>query len=255
MSHGSFVWYELMTTDAAAAEPFYRGVIGWSARDAGYPGMPYTLFSVGEAQVAGMMTLPKEARDAGAGPGWMGYVAVDDVDADAARVAKAGGTVHRAPADIPGVGRFAVVSDPQQAVFVLFKGLPGMSAPPAPANMPGYPGWRELYAVDGAAAFEFYSGLLGWTKADAMDMGPMGVYQMFAVGGETIGGMITKPPNIPAPFWTYYFQVEGIAAAAARIKTGGGTVINGPMQVPGGSWILQALDPQGALFALVSPNA
>jgi predicted enzyme related to lactoylglutathione lyase len=242
-----------MTTDASAAETFYKSVIGWNAQDAGHA--DYTLLSVGDTQVAGLMTLPQEACDAGAKPGWMGYVAVDDVDEYAARVTKAGGTVHRAPADIPGVGRFSVVADPQGAVIVLFKGTG--TSPPAPADTPGYAGWRELYAADGAAAFAFYSEMLGWTKGDAMDMGPMGIYQLFktSAGGESIGGIMTKPPNIPAPFWTYYFQVDGIQAAAARITAAGGSVINGPMEVPGGSWVVQALDPQGAMFALVSAKA
>src|SRR5258708_12926854 len=135
--HGSFVWYELMTTDAAAAETFYKSVIGWNAQDAGYLDFRYTLLSVGETQVAGLMTLPKEASNAGAKPGWMGYVAVDDVDDYAARFTKAGGTVHRAPADIPRVGRFAVVADPQGAVIVLFKAT-GPS-PPASPNTPPHP--------------------------------------------------------------------------------------------------------------------
>jgi predicted enzyme related to lactoylglutathione lyase len=244
-----------MTTDAAAAETFYKDVIGWNAQDAGYPDFRYTLLSVGDTQVAGLMTLPKEACDAGAKPAWMGYVAVDDVDDYTARVMKAGGMVHRAPADIPGVGRFAIVADPQGAVIVLFKGT-GTSAP-APANTPGFAGWRELLATDGAAAFEFYSELFGWTKGDAVDIGPMGIYQLFAMadGGEPIGGIMTKPPDVPAPFWIYYFQVDGIEAAVARINAAGGTVINGPMEVPGGSWIVQVLDPQGAMFALVSAKA
>jgi predicted enzyme related to lactoylglutathione lyase len=250
--HGSFVWYELMTTDAAAAETFYKSVIGWNAQDAGYSDFRYTLLSAGETQVAGLMTLPQEASDAGAKPGWMGYVAVDDVDDYAVRFTKAGGTVHRAPADIPGVGRFAVVADPQGAVIVLFKGT-GTSPPPL-ANTPGHPAWRELYAADGVAAFAFYSGMFGWTKGDAVDLGPMGTYQLFATsaGGQPIGGIMTKPPNIPAPFWTYCFQADGIMAAAARINAAGGTIVNGPMEVPGGSWVVQALDPQGAMFALVS---
>ena len=235
---GSFVWYELMTTDAAAAETFYKSVIGWKAQDAGYPDFRYTLLSAGASQVAGLMTLPREACDAGAKPGWMGYVAVDDVDDFAARFMEAGGTVHRAPADIPGVGRFAVVADPQGAVIALFKGTG--TSPPASANTPGCPAWRELYAADGTAAFAFYSGMFGWTKG---------------AGGEPSGGIMTKPPNIPAPFWTYYFQVDIIAAAAARITAAGGTIINGPMEVPGGSWIVQALDPQGAMFALLGPKA
>jgi uncharacterized protein len=252
--HGTFVWYELMTTDATAAETFYKSVIGWNGQDAGYPDFPYTLLSVGDTQVAGLMTLPKEACDAGAKPGWMGYVAVDDVDDYTARFMKGGGMVHRAPADIPGVGRFAIVADPQSAVIVLFKGTG--TSPPAPANTPGYVGWRELLAADGAAAFAFYSEMFGWTKGDAVDIGPMGIYQLFATasGGEPIGGMMTKPPDVPAPFWTYYFQVDGIEPAVARINAAGGTIINGPMEVPGGSWIVQALDPQGGMFALVGPK-
>jgi predicted enzyme related to lactoylglutathione lyase len=255
-SHGKFCWYELMTTDAAAAETFYRGVVGWGANDAGQPDMAYTLLLAGEAPVAGLMTLPEAACAGGAKPGWIGYVAVDDVDAYAARVTEAGGSVHRAPADIPGIGRFAVVADPQGATFVLFKGTAGMSPPPAGCNHPGYTGWHELMAADGEAAFKFYAGLFGWTKADAMDMGPMGIYQLFAAGGGlAIGGMMTKPPSVPAPFWTYYFQVDGIEAAVSRIKAGGGTIINGPMEVPGGRWIVQGLDPQGAMFALLGPKA
>lgn len=253
--HGTFVWYELVTTDADAAETFYKSVIGWNAQDAGYPDFRYTLLSVGDTQMAGLMTLPQEARDAGARPGWLGYVAVDGVDDYTARCLKGGGMVHRAPADIPGVGRFAIVADPQGAVIVLFKGTG--TSPPAPVNTPGFAGWRELLAADGTAAFEFYSGLFGWTKGDAVDIGPMGTYQLFAMaeGGEPIGGMMTKPPDVPAPFWTYYFQVDGIEAAVARINAAGGTIINGPMEVPGGSWIVQALDPQGAMFALVSSKA
>ena len=253
--HGSFVWYELVTADAAAAETFYKSVIGWNAQDAGYPDFRYTLLSAGDTQVAGLMTLPQEARDAGAKPGWMGYVAVDDVDDDATRFTKAGGMMHRAPADIPGVGRFAIVADPQGAIIVLFKGTG--TSPPAPTNAPGHAGWRELLATDGAAAFAFYSQMFGWTKGDAVAIGPMGTYQLFktSAGGDAIGGIMTKPPQVPAPFWIYYFQVDGIAAAVARSNAAGGTVINGPMEVPGGSWIVQVLDPQGAMFALVSAKA
>ena len=77
-------------------------------------------------------------------------------------------------------------------------------------------------------------------------MGPMGVYQMFATGGETVGGMMTKAPEIPMPFWLYYFNVEAIDAAIERIKQHGGQISNGPMEVPGGLWIVQALDPRRA---------
>jgi hypothetical protein len=192
------------------------------------------------------------ARQSGAEPVWMGYVAVDDVDDYAGRFAAAGGAVRHAPDDIPGIGRFAVVADPQGAALVLFKPLSGEAVPAHDA--PGYPGWRELAATDGPSAFEFYAKMFGWEKSATHDMGPMGVYQLFAYDGADRGGMMTKPSFIPAPFWGYYFRVEAIAPAVEKIKAGGGAVINGPHQVPTGDWIVQATDPQGAKFALTSPN-
>jgi predicted enzyme related to lactoylglutathione lyase len=252
---GKFVWYELMTTDMAAAAAYYRSVVGWGARDSGVPGVDYTLFLAGEAMVAGLMDIPQEAKAAGARPGWIGYVAVADVDASAERVRSAGGAVHHAPSDIPGVGRFAVVADPQGAVFALFRGAG--EPPPAPApGTAGHVGWHELYAAEREAAFAFYAGQFGWVKSDAMDMGPMGVYQLIARSGEAeaFGGIMTKPDTVPAPFWNFYFAVEAIDAAGARVAEGGGKTLNGPMQVPGGSWIIQCLDPQGAFFSLVAPR-
>jgi uncharacterized protein len=254
-SPAQFVWYELMTTDAKAAESFYRKVVGWNVQDASQGDMKYTALLAGDAPVAGLMTLPKEACDAGARPGWLGYVGVDDVEAYAGRVTKAGGKIHVPPTDIPNIGRFAVVADPQGVTFNLFKPSADMSRPAADPAKPGIVGWHELLAVDGEKAFAFYADLFGWTKAEAIDMGVMGRYQLFAAGGAPIGGMMTKPAGVPAPFWTYYFQVDGIGAAMERLKAGGGTVINGPMQVPGGSWIVQGLDPQNAMFSLVSPQA
>ncbi len=108
-----------------------------------------------------------------------------------------------------------------------------------------------MHAGDGASAFAFYSGLFGWTKAEAIDMGQMGVYQTFATGGAPCGGMMTKKPETPAPFWLYYFNVDAVDAAMARVRDGGGQIIIDPMQVPGGSWIAHCLDPQGAMFAMV----
>jgi predicted enzyme related to lactoylglutathione lyase len=249
---GKFVWYELMTSDLDAGEKFYGDVIGWEMKDAGMPGQRYTLAHVGESRAAGLMAIPEHA--AGAQPGWIGYVGVDDVDGYAARVKEKGGAIHREATDIPGIGRFAIVADPQGIIFALFKGA-GTPPPPAAAGTPGHAGWHELHAQDGVKAFEFYSDMFGWTKADAMDMGPMGVYQLFAIGGVPVGGMMTRMPSTPSPFWLYYFNVPEIRTAEERAKAGGGQVINGPMQVPGGSWIVQCLDPQGAMFAMVAPGS
>src|SRR5579863_8666094 len=118
---GKFIWYDVMTTDMKAAETFYCNVIGWTAKDAGMAGHPYVLFSAGPAMVAGLMPLPDDARAMGVPPCWTGYIAVDDVDSFAARAKAAGGAIHRAASDIPGVGRFAVAADPQGAAFILFK--------------------------------------------------------------------------------------------------------------------------------------
>jgi predicted enzyme related to lactoylglutathione lyase len=253
-SQRTFVWHELMTTDADAAEAFYRDVVGWRTQESGMPGIRYTILSVGEAGVGGIMTLPADACAAGARPGWIGYVGVDDVDASAQRVKGAGGTVHKPAEDIPGVGRFAIVADPQWASFVLFKGA-SQQPPERPApDVLGMPSWNELHAGEWQSAFAFYADLFGWTKAEAVDMGPMGTYQLFAVGGAPIGGMMTKFEGVPAPFWLHYFTVAAIEAAAARVTAKGGHVLQGPHEVPGGSWIIQCRDPQGAMFALVSAH-
>jgi len=251
-THGNFVWYELMTPDVKAAEKFYTSVIGWDARDAGMPNMAYTLFSAPSGTLAaGLLEMPQRVLDAGAPPFWTGYVFVDDVDASAAKAKELGGTIHHDPDDIPGVGRFAVIGDPQGATIAMYRTMmmPGGGALP---GTPGMAGWRELYADDIEAAFGFYAKLFGWTKAEHHDMGPMGIYQLFAVGGQTVGGMMSKPPGVPAPCWLYYFNVDGLDAAVARVQAGGGRILSGPMPVPGGSFVAQCLDPQGAAFCLVA---
>ncbi len=247
---GDFVWYDIMTTDTAAATAFYEGVVGWTSADAGMPGMAYTLLSAGATPVCGLMALPPEALAAGAPPRWMGYICVDDVDAHADKVAAAGGAVQQGPDDIPGVGRFAYVADPHGAGFYLFKG-DGDAAQAAPHTQ-GHVGWNELYAGDGASAFAFYAGLFGWIKDQAIPMGPMGVYQTFAADGVQIGGVMTRMAHQPKPYWLYYFNVDAIDAAATRVTEAGGQVTHGPTEVPGGQWIVQCTDPQGAMFALVA---
>ena len=253
-SESGFVWYELMTSDTAAALSFYRSVVGWEARDSGMPGTAYTILSAGPTMVGGLMALPGEARAMGIPPCWTGYIGVADVDAYCARVTAVGGKIYRPAEDIPGVGRFAVAADPQGAPFILFKGNSAEAPVRAAPGTPGTIGWHELHADDGPRAFAFYAGLFGWTKRDTIDMGPMGVYQTFAAGAEPIGGMMTRMPQTPMAFWLYYFNVDAIDAAQARVTAGGGQILNGPMEVPMGRWILQCLDPQGAPFALLAPK-
>ena len=252
--HGNFFWYDLMTTDTAAARAFYGAVVGWGTQDSATPGMDYTLFTVDGAGLLGLMPEPKEMCDAGVQPCWLGYVQVDDVDAAVARIEKLGGKKMRDPVDVPGVIRFCPVADPQGAGFFVAKPMPRGETPKLPPNHVGTVGWRELYAADAEKAFGFYAEAFGWTKGEAMDMGPMGTYQLFKTPGDAdaVGGTMTKPAAVPMPYWGFYFTVDAIDAAAKRVTEHGGKILNGPMAVPGGGWIVQCVDPQGAFFSLTA---
>jgi predicted enzyme related to lactoylglutathione lyase len=259
--HGKFMWYTLMTSDTKAARGFYQGVIGWTSQEIGREGQPdaepYTVFQAAGAGVAGTLTLDaEEARRHGIPPHWIGYVYVDNVDAAASAIAGAGGAIHHGAEDIPGIGRFAAVADPQGAAFIVFKPTPPeQPRPEAAPDAVGHVGWHELHAADWQAVFPFYEAQFGWSKTAGHDMGPMGVYQLFATGGAgDVGGVFNKPPQEASPYWLYYFNVEDIKAAIGRATQAGGTLLNGPHQVPGGQWIAQFKDPQGAAFALVAPK-
>jgi uncharacterized protein len=248
--HGRFVWYELITADVDAAKAFYADVVGWGTRDTSMPGLPYSLFTVGKVPVTGLMSLPENATRVGGTPHWVGYVGVGDVDATVNRIKELGGAVHIPPTNVLNVGRFSVVADPQSATFALVKGFnPGQEQAPD-LFTPGRVGWHELLAADWEKAFAFYGELFGWRKADG-HIGAMGTYQQFSAGGKTIGGMFTKPPDLPLPFWLYYFNVAGIEAAVKRVEAGGGEILYGPTAVPGGAWIAHCTDAQGAIFALL----
>ena len=253
-SHGRFVWYVLMTSDVEAAKDFYTNVVGWIARDASMPGLPYTVFTAGEVPICAVMGLPEDLGSMDEGPGWIGYVKVNDVDATADRIKQLGGRVHVQPQDIMNVSRFSVVADPQRATLALFNWLTPRPDQAVDLRARGSIGWHELYAADWEKAWAFYSELFGWQKAQA-DSSALGTYQLFSAAGQPIGGMYTKPPEIPVPFWLYYFNVGDIDAAVRRVKAGNGRILKGPAEVPGGNWIVQCVDPQGAIFALVGQGS
>ncbi len=248
-----FFWYDVMTTDVEAAGRFYADVVGWETQ---HQGDGYTVFTSNGMGCAGLMAVPEDAASMGARPAWMGYIKVDDCAAACAALKAEGGAVHKGPVTIEGVIVFAVVADPQGAGFLIAQPLPSMPpARPAP-GAPGTVGWHELMAANAETAWPFYEKLFGWSKSTALDMGPMGTYQIFRTGGEDSGAMMTKPKENPAPvpYWNYYINVASVTAAAQKIAALGGSVLMGPHEVPGGQHILQALDPQGALFCLVSPG-
>lgn len=244
-----FVWYELMTSDAVAAQKFYQSVFGWQMRDSGMPGMKYTLIANDGVDLGGVFSFVSHDCGEGARPCWLGYIGSPDVDEDARRVTAAGGRVLKEPTDIPGVGRFAVVADPHGAVFQLFQLNEPMTA--AAPMTPGRIAWHELHAGDGAADWEFYAKLFGWTIEQDMDMGPNGIYRVFQINGAGAGGMMTRMPDMPVPMWIYYVAVKDIDATMAQANAAGGKLVMGPHEVPGGAWIAQYMDPQGAVFAMV----
>jgi uncharacterized protein len=252
--HGRFAWYELATTDMESAKAFYGDVLGWGTQDVPASGPAYTLFTAGGAAVSGLMELPKEATTSGLRPSWLGYVCVDDVNAAANRIEELGGAVHVPPTEIPNVSRFSIGVDPQMATIALLKWLNGDQQQPAELDAPGRVGWHELLAADWEQAFAFYRELFGWQKAQT-DTGAVGTYQLFSARGETIGGMYTKPAMEPVPFWLYYFNVGDIDVAMKRVKAGGGTILTGPIEVPGRRWIARCTDPQAAIFALMGKRS
>ena len=248
---GRFVWHELLTTDTASAAAFFTKVTGWKTQP--WPqDASYTLFVAGGRPMAGLMRLPEEARAMGAPPNWISHIGTPDVDQTVRQAAGLGAKILRPAETVPTVGRFAVLQDPQGAVFAVYKPdqIPPESAVPAVGDF----SWHELVTTDWKAALAFYKQLFGWEETSAMDMGPeMGTYQMYGIGGRPLGGMYNKPPQMPAPpHWMPYIKVKDSKRAAAIVKKLGGRIINGPMEVPGGDWIVQGLDLQGAAFAVHS---
>lgn len=244
---GSFVWYDLMTTDPAAAQDFYKRVIGWQTQRFG--DSHYIMWVGSQGPMGGVMELPEEARKMGAPPHWIGNAMVDDVDRAVVRVRELGGQVLNPPSDIPTVGRFAVIADPQGAILSLFTPAGSMAA--MERRKHGYVWWNELATSDHKASFRFYSEILGWKQISTFDMGEMGEYLLYGKGETTLGGMFTLPSAMGRPAsWIYYIHVDDLDQAIERATSAGAKLVNGPMSVPDGDRIAQLMDPQGAFFAL-----
>lgn len=247
-SNGSFVWYDHLTKDAEAAIAFYSEVVGWKTQPF-MEGGHYVMWVGSQGPLGGVMTLPENAVEMGAPPHWMGHVQVDDVDATAALTKKLGGKVYNEPTDIPEVGRFAVIADPQGAVISVFK--PARAMELHDTSQEGEICWNELLTRDSVAAFEFYSALFGWKIVQEMDMGPMGTYRLFGMGETRIGGMMSTPEGAPMPpMWMVYAGIADLDAAIERATKQGAKLMNGPMDIPGGARFAQLKDPQGAAFGL-----
>jgi predicted enzyme related to lactoylglutathione lyase len=240
-----------MCKDPSAARRFYSEVVGWQIDEHPPVGstMDYRMISAGDGLVGGVFTLTEAMCQQGASPCWMMYLGVDDVDACIATITSSGGTLHLPAFDIPNVGRIAMVSDPQGAVFYVMRGASDEISTACNPDRAGHGAWHELHAADGTTATEFYTAAFGWAQSRGVDMGPMGLYQLFGIEGRDLGGIMTDA-RFPRPAWLMYFRVDGIERAASRIIEAGGQVIHGPMEVPGGGWVVNGVDPEGAMFAL-----
>ena len=248
-SHGRFVWYELLTTDVAAATAFYTRVMGWGAWDASTPGRPYILFGDGKSAISALTPLAgrcaADGRAAGLGRLRRGRRRRRRHRAGRATRRSGTGAADRRRGYQPLFGLHRSAGHR----LALFKWRNPDQQPPAAPDAAGRVGWHELFAADGEQAWAFYGELFGWQKEDA-DISEAATYQPFSAGEQMIGAMFTKPAAIPASFWLYYFNTDDIDTAAQRVTAGGGEVLEGPFETAGGSWVIRCADPQGAAFAL-----
>jgi len=257
---GSFVWYELLTPDPAGAKAFYDAVVGWNiAGEAQFPNGYRTIGRSDGGSAGGLLPLTDEMKEHGARPTWLSYIGVDDVDATVASIEEAGGKTYLPAFDIPDIGRVAMVADPQGAPFYVMKPIPPANDPNARSDVfsvdqPQHVRWNELSTTDPEGAIDFYRRQFGWGQDGDMDMGEMGKYRFIQQGSTTVGAVMRKPPQLPVSSWTYYIGVDDIDRAAEAIRSGGGQILNGPMEIPGGEFALNAMDPQGAPFGLVGPR-
>jgi uncharacterized protein len=244
--HGLPCWYELASADLAASQSFYAGLLGWNWMDAGMEGMTYMLASLDSTMIAGLFS-----AEMGRAAGWMVYFAVDSADETAALAAAIGAATLMPPTDIPGTGRFAILADPQGAVFGILQPNPGGDGGAFDQARSGAGNWHDLVTSDDAGALAFYGKLFGWTVSRSMPMGPEMTYHILARDGLDIGGTFASKGQ--APFWKPYFSVTSANAAKARVADLSGTVHHGPDEVPGGVFTLQCSDSQGVTVALVGP--
>jgi uncharacterized protein len=237
---GRFAWRELVTSDVAAAKRFYGEVFGWSSKEVPMGGMSYTVFSAGGVEVAGSMPLPME----GVPPHWYGYVTVEDVDAAAARVESCGGKLAMPAQDAPGVGRFAIAIDDQEAVVGLLEPEDAPTAPGEPKV--GEFCWESYGSNDHAKAIAFYTKVFGWKT------GPFGDMTTFGVGDgpqNQVADLSPAPPGVP-PHWMSHVVVDSLAPARERVKRLGGTILMDAITVPGVGTFAVVRDPQGATISL-----
>lgn len=238
-------WVDLGTPDLDAARAFYSALFGWDI-----PPGPEEAGGYSVAMMRGRATAGFGPSMNPGPPTWSTYVIVDSADDIAKKVANAGGMAFVEPMDVLDAGRMAVFADPRGAVFSVWQpnAMPGAGI----VNEPNSYSWSELVTSDVNASKDFYGKIFGW-GADTQDAGPMGTYTEWKVGDASVGGMLPRPPVLPAEVpdhWAVYFSVADINAATAKVKELGGAVHMGPMEVQPGTLAMVA-DPLGAVFNVI----
>jgi predicted enzyme related to lactoylglutathione lyase len=258
----NFIWYELMTPDPAGAARFYGAVVGWTiaaTRDPAAGEVDYRMIGRSDGgNAGGILALNADMLAGGARPAWLGYIHTSDVDAAIAAITADGGAVHMPATDLP-VGRIAMVSDPQGAAFYIMDpvpppGMEGMESDVFSVDQPQRVRWNELATSDPDAAVAFYKKHFGWSQEGEMPMGELGAYRFIQRGDVGLGAVMPLMEGYPAPMWNFYIGVDDIDRAHAAVTANGGTIMAEPMQVPGGEFVVNGVDPQGAAFGLVGPR-
>jgi uncharacterized protein len=248
---GNFSWADLMTTDVAAAKRFYGELFGWTYEDRPMgDGKSYTMASLHGHYVAGMMVIEEGMQMP---PSWQSYIAVDNVDASAAKATTAGGTLLSPPMDVYSSGRMATLQDPSGAIVSLWQARDHIGA--GYAMGPGIASWHELWTKDAKAALDFYSKLVGWTGT--VNEGQNGQPYVSCNNGETpVAVILTLGPDMAGvpPHWAIYFGAVDVKASAARAQQLGGSVIVQPTEAGGFPFALLQ-DPQGAMFFVLGAQA
>lgn len=259
---GSFIWYELLTTDAAAAAKFYAAVVGWKLGESSpqQAGVDYRMITRSDGgNAGGMLTLSADMQQHGARPTWLGYLRVTDVDAASKAIEADGGKTLMPKKSLP-VGDIAMLADPMGTPFYVMTPIPPPGKPEAKSDVFDTKAdqrvrWNELTSADLVQAKAFYSKHFGFELNEVMPMGAMGDYCFIDHGGMRIGAMMQKPAEVPVGAWLFYFGVPSVDEAKRAIEGNGGKVIHGPSEVPGGDWIVIATDPDGAPFGVVGPQS
>ena len=242
-SPGTFVWHEMRTTEVAKAQAFYGALFGWTFKRSEMVEIEYHLVHLGDKPIAGMFNSTGHEMP----PHWGSFISVPDVDAAAEATTAAGGQVCNGPEDIPGVGRFVMISDPQGAFVALYRNANG--DPEATMAQEGEFCWDQLNTADMAAGAAFYQKVVGWTYVEAgPDMG------IFKFGPSLEASCGTVPPGIP-PHWLTFLSVANLAETAKRAESLGAKVLMANMAA--GEWgqfsVIQ--DPAGAVIALFQGKA